>query len=80
MGTSSHTHDGVKLEILPTLTEVFLRHLSFCGRKAFYEDGQNKINELSNYKGSLIAGFNTFRDMAIDWVQKNLFRRNGTPF
>ena len=39
MGTSSHTHDGVKLEILPTLTEVFLRHLSFCGRKAFYEDG-----------------------------------------
>ena len=39
MGTSCHTHDGVKLEILPTLTEVFLRHLSFCRRKEFYEDG-----------------------------------------
>ena len=30
MGNSSHSHDDVKLEILPILIEVFLRHLSFC--------------------------------------------------
>ena len=57
MGTSSHSHDGVKLEILPTLIEVFLRYLSFCQRKAFYEDGYNKIHELSNYKENLISHF-----------------------
>ena len=47
MGTSSHSHDDVKLEILPTLIEVFLTHLSFCQRNAIYEDGYNKIYELS---------------------------------
>ena len=73
MGTSCHTHDGVKLEILLTLIEVFLRHLSFCQRKTFYEDGYNKINELSNYKGNLISRFNTLRDMAIELDLKESF-------
>ena len=41
MGNSSYSHDGVKLKFLSTLTDVFLRHLSFCRRKAFYEDGYN---------------------------------------
>ena len=50
MATSPHTHDGVKLEILQTLIEVFLRHINFCRRKAFYEDGYDKIQELSNFK------------------------------
>ena len=34
MGNSTHSHNGVKLEILSTLIEVFLRHLYFCRRKA----------------------------------------------
>ena len=50
MATSPHTHDGVKLEILQTLIEVFLRHIIFCRRKAFYGDGYEKIQELSNFK------------------------------
>ena len=54
MGNSTYSHDGVKLEILPTLIEVFLRHLYFCRRKAFYEDDYSKINELTNYKGNLV--------------------------
>ena len=73
MGSSSHFHDGVKLEILPTLVEVFLRHLSFCRRKAFYEDGYNKINELSNYKGNLISRFNVMREMSTELGSKRSF-------
>ena len=73
METSCHTHDGVKLNILPTVIEVFLRHLSFCQRKAFYEDGYNKINELSNYKQNLISRFNTLRDKAIVLVSNISF-------
>ena len=64
MGNSSHSHNGVKLEILPTLIEVFLRHLSFCRRKAFYDDGYNKIHELSNCKGNLISRFSVLREMS----------------
>ena len=64
MGTTFHLHD-MKLEILPALIEVFLRHLSFCRRKAFYEDGYNKSYELSNYKGNLISRFNALKDMSI---------------
>ena len=65
MGTSCHTHDSVKLEILPKLLEVFLRHLSYCRRKPFYEDGYSKIHEFSNYKGNLISRFNTLRAISI---------------
>ena len=65
MGTTSHSHVDVKLEILPTLIEVFLRHLSFCQGKAFHKDGYNKSYELSNYKGNLISRFNALRDMSI---------------
>ena len=87
MGTSSHSHDGMKLEILPTLIEVFLRHLSFYRRKAFCEDWYNKIHELSNYKGNLISRFNALRDMSIALGSKESFlkkwnpplSRNGTP-
>ena len=64
MGNFSHSHNGVKLEILPTLIEVCLRHLSFCRRKAFYDDGYNKIHELSNYKGNLISRFNVLCKMS----------------
>ena len=75
MGNSSHSHDDVKLEILPILIEVFLRHLSFCWRKAFYEDGYNKIHELSNYKGNLISRFNVLREMSTELGSKKSFLR-----
>ena len=75
MGNSSHSHDGVKLEILPTLIKVFLRHLSFCRRKAFYEDGYNKIHELSNYKGNLISRFNVLCEMSTELGSKKSFHR-----
>lgn len=60
MGKFSHTNDGVKLEILPKFIEAFLRHLSFCRRKDFQEDGNDKIHEISNYKENLIFSFNKF--------------------
>ena len=73
MGNSSHSNHGVKLEILPTFIEVFLRHLSFCWRKAFYENGYNKIHELSNYKGNLISRFNVLCEMSTAFGSKKSF-------
>ena len=55
------------------LVEVILRHLSFCRRKAFYEDGYDKINELDNYKRNIISHFNTLRDKAIELGSKESF-------
>ena len=48
MGLSYKTYEDVRLEILPILIEVFLRHLSFYRRKAFYEDGYNTPTKLMN--------------------------------
>ena len=70
MGNSSHSHGGVKLEILPVLIEVFLRHRYFCRRKASYEVGCHKINEPNNYKGNLISRFKTLRDKAMELGSK----------
>ena len=56
MATSPHTHDGVKLEIVQTPLEVFLKHI-FCRRKAFYGDSYEKIQELSDFKGNLVSRF-----------------------
>ena len=82
MGMSCHTHDGLKLDILLKLIEVFLRNLSFCRRKAFYDDGYSKIHELSNYKGNLISRFNTLRDISTEMGSKESFLKKltGTPF
>ena len=55
MVTYSHFHDDIQLKILRTLLEVFLRVLSYCRRKAFHDDGYDKINELSNYKDILVS-------------------------
>ena len=74
------THEDVRLEILPTLIEVFLRRLSFCRRKAFYEDEYNKINELDNYKGNLISRFKTLKDKTIELGSKKiLFKKMEVP-
>ena len=74
MGISYNTHKDVKLEILPIRVEVFLRHLSFCRRKAFYEDGYKKINELNDgYKGNLISCFTPSEIKLLNWILKNPF-------
>ena len=75
MATSPHTHDGVKLESLQTLIEIFLRHIIFCRRKAFYGDGYEKIQELTNFKGNLDSRFNKLRDMSIELGSKQSFLR-----
>ena len=62
MGLSYDTYEDVRLEILPILIEVFI-HLSFCRRKAFYEDRYNKINDLDNYKGNIISRFKTLSEI-----------------
>ena len=67
MATSSHTHDGIKLEILQTLTEVFLRHVTFCWRKAFCGDGYDKIQELSNFKGNHVSHFKKLQS-SVRWI------------
>ena len=73
MGLYNNTHENIKLEIFPILIEVFLRHLSFCRRKAFYKDGYNKINGLDNYKGNLSSRFKTCKDKAIELGSEKSF-------
>ena len=75
IATPPHTHDGVKLESLQTRTEVFLRHIIFCRRKAFHGDGYERIQELTNFKGNLDSRFNKLRDMSIELDSKHSFLR-----
>ena len=75
MATSSHTHDGVRLEILQTLMEDFLRHVTFCQGKAFYGDGYDKIQELSNFKRNLISHFKKLRAIFAELGSKESFLR-----
>ena len=58
IGASSQFHDSVQLKILPALLEVFLRHLSYCRRKAFHDGGYDKINNLFNFKCNVASRFN----------------------
>ena len=66
LAASSHFCHGVQLEILPTLLGVFLRHLFCCCRSAFDDDGDDKINELFNFKCNLVSRFNKLRDTTIE--------------
>ena len=61
METLSQFHDVIHLKILPTLLEVFLRHLSYCLRKIFYQ-GYDKIDKFSNIKCNLVFRFNKLQD------------------
>ena len=72
MGTSSKSQDEINLKILPTLSEVFLRHLSYCRRKAF-NDAHDKINEFSNFKYNLVSRFNKPQDTATELGSKGNF-------
>ena len=37
--------NGVQLKtLLPTILEVFLKHLSYCRRQVFHDDGFDKVN------------------------------------
>ena len=74
MGASSQFHDGVQLRILPpTLLEMFLRNFSYCSRKAFLDDGCDKINELFNFKCNLASRLNKLRDTATELGSKKAF-------
>ena len=75
MGTLSQSHDGIHSEILSTLLEVFLRHLSYCRRKAFNEP-DHKINEFSNFKYNLVSRFNKLQDTATELGSKDTFFEN----
>ena len=70
---SSQFHDGVGLKTLPTLLEVFLRHLSYCRRKAFHDDGYEKINELFNFNCNLVLRFKNLRDTDTALCSKETF-------
>ena len=70
MGTSSQSHDGIHSEILSTLLEVFLRHLSYCRRKAFNEP-DDKINEFSIFKYNFVSRFNKLQDTATELGSKD---------
>ena len=80
MATSPHTHDDVKLEILQTLVEIFLWHINFCRRKAFYRKGYDKIAELSDFKENLISRFIKLGNISVELGSQESLWRNGTLF
>ena len=67
MGTSSKSDDGIPLK-------NFLRHLSYCRRKAF-NDAYNKVNKFSNFMYSLVSRFNKLQDTAPGLGSKYTFLR-----
>ena len=73
MGASSQFHDGVQLKILPSIIGVFLRHLSYCSMKAFYDDGYDKINELFNFKCNLVSCLEKLRVTATALGSEEIF-------
>ena len=62
------------LNILPALLEVFLRHLSYCRRKAFNE-AYDKINEFPNFKNNLVSRFKKPQDNVTELGWKDTFLR-----
>ena len=72
MRTSSQLHADIHLKILPTLLELFLRHISYCFRKAFYK-AYDKINEFSNCKYNLVSQLNNLQDTATELKSKYIF-------
>ena len=74
MRTKSLFHNSIHLKILPTLIEVFLRHIIYCQTKAFYENEYDKINELWNFKWNLASHINKIRDGAIELGSRDLFQ------
>ena len=75
MGASPQSHNGIDLKILPTLLEVFRRHLFYCHRKVFHEDGYIKVSELSNFKCNHVSHFNKLGDTATELGLKGTFSR-----
>ena len=71
--TSSQSHDGIHLKILPTLLKVLVGHLSYCCRKGFYE-GYDKINEFSNFKCNLFQFSNPY-DTTTELYSRDTFLR-----
>ena len=53
---------------------VFLRHLSYCRRKAFNND-YDKINKFSNFKCNLVSRSNKLEDTYIELASDDTFLR-----
>ena len=70
---------GVHLKILPIILEVFLRHFSYWRRKAFHEDGYDKIDELSNFRCNPVSHFNKLRDTSNNLGSKETFLSTWNP-
>ena len=70
---SSQFHGDIHLKILPTLMKVFLRHISYCRRKTFHEDGHDRINKLSNFKCNFDSPVNKIRDTATELDSKDIW-------
>ena len=72
MRNSSKSYDEIHLKILPTLSEVLLRYLSYCPMKVF-NDAHDKINEFSNFKYNLTSRFNKLQDTATELGSEDTF-------
>ena len=70
MGISSQSYDDIHLKILSTFLEVFLRHLSYCRKKAFNE-AYDETNEFS----SLVSRFIKRQDIATEIGSKDTSMR-----
>ena len=75
---SPRSHDGIHSKIVPTLLEVFLRHLFHCRTKAFNET-YDKNNEFSNFKCNLVSRFNKLQDTAGEIGWGDTIWGHGTP-
>ena len=58
-----------------SIKDIFLRHIIFCWRKAFYGDGYEKIQELSNFTGNLVSRFNKLTDLSDELGSRESFLR-----
>ena len=74
METSFQLHDDIHLKILPTRLKLFLRHLSYCHKKASNE-AYDKINEFSGFKYNLFSRLNKLQDTATKLISKDTSMR-----
>ena len=72
-GTSCHTHDGVKLEILPTLKKFFLGTFPSVEEKYFMMMHITKFLNFPIIKETSFLDLIQSEIYPLKWAQKNLF-------
>ena len=77
MGTSSIFHNGIHLKILFTLIYLFHRDITYCQRKAFYEDKYDKINDSQILNSTLLLISSKSEILLLNQVQETLFSGPG---